>query len=209
MNLEDALKNHGFYSKLHCEYNDFVRLTAELGQTDKENFGERQLISPGLTSTTGNSLSDRYGFGAFPYHTDVAYWPRPARYLALFCHNPGKARRPTFVVDVRRLRFSPTELQVLHKELYRITQSAFSFYTRVFNRQGTDSWVRYDGHCMIPVSSGNSLAILKEKVALHESQEICWESGQMLIIDNKRCLHARGTTFEQDRNRVLERILIK
>jgi L-asparagine oxygenase len=42
-----------------------------------------------------NTLSSRYGTEAFPFHTDTAHWDRPARYLALYCVDPGEGKRPT------------------------------------------------------------------------------------------------------------------
>ena len=36
-------------------------------------------ISPNSEADTRqNTLSSRYGFGAFPFHTDTAYWRQPA-----------------------------------------------------------------------------------------------------------------------------------
>lgn len=52
-----------------------------------------------------NTLSSRYGTEAFPFHTDTAHWDQPARFLALYCVNPGAGKRPTLLQDSYGWRF--------------------------------------------------------------------------------------------------------
>src|SRR5262245_17548310 len=52
-------------------------------------------------SAKANTLSSRYGTDAFPFHTDTAHWDQPARYLALFCVDPGEGQRETLLQDSR------------------------------------------------------------------------------------------------------------
>ena len=39
--------------------------------------------SDGKSSSKG-SFSNRFGFGAFPLHTDAAFWPTPTKQMILF-----------------------------------------------------------------------------------------------------------------------------
>src|SRR5258708_33000235 len=52
-------------------------------------------------SAKQNTLSSRYGTDAFPFHTDTAHWDQPARYLVLYCVNPGEGNRATLLQDSR------------------------------------------------------------------------------------------------------------
>ena len=70
------------------------------GQRDINNFGETEIIRPGKPSRTALSLTTKYGLGEFPFHTDVAYWTTPAKYLALYCIDPGRGKRKTRVINL-------------------------------------------------------------------------------------------------------------
>src|SRR5690606_39074406 len=48
------------------------------------------------------SYSGIYGLGEFPFHTDLAHWRQPPRYLLLRCVVGFKAVR-TFLIDGRQL----------------------------------------------------------------------------------------------------------
>jgi L-asparagine oxygenase len=51
----------------------------------------RDIRPQSVDSAKTNTLSSRYGTDPFPFHTDTAHWDRPARYLALYCVDPGTA----------------------------------------------------------------------------------------------------------------------
>jgi hypothetical protein len=64
---------------------------------------------------------------------------------------------------------------------------------------------------MKPTGSGaaKSLAALEDTLASAEPQYIKWESSFVIIINNWRVLHARGSEpLEDDKSRVLERVLV-
>jgi L-asparagine oxygenase len=44
-----------------------------------------QLIPNTRGSATPNTYSGIYGFGQFPFHTDLAHWRNPPRYIMLRC----------------------------------------------------------------------------------------------------------------------------
>jgi len=50
-----------------------------------------------------NTLSSRYGMGAFPVHTEAAYLHKPPRFLLLYCIEPGRGGRTTVLLDGKAL----------------------------------------------------------------------------------------------------------
>ena len=68
-----------------------------------------------------NTLSSRYGIGAFPFHTETAYWYRPARFLVLHCSNPGSGTRPTLLVDTRTWRLDDSERRLLANAAWKVS----------------------------------------------------------------------------------------
>jgi len=51
-------------------------------------------------------------------------------------------------------------------------------------------------------------ALVEQRINYSEKAEISWEPECLLVIDNRRMVHARGASKRPDTNRVLKRILI-
>jgi hypothetical protein len=72
--------------------NDLVEFAHTFGRIAVEVRDPRPVraISPNSeTDARQNTLSSRYGFRAFPFHTDTAYWREPAALVLLYCIDPG------------------------------------------------------------------------------------------------------------------------
>ncbi len=138
------------------------------------------------------SLSARFGSGAFPLHTDGAYLRRPPRLLVLYCVRDTE-RRPT-----RLLRWdldppSAGLLSKLHRETYWFQNGRHSFLDTIVAPQR--GFVRFDSGCMIPATrqASATLVELSTRLSARPCDDVHWVDGMALIIDNWRVLHGRGT----------------
>jgi hypothetical protein len=77
---------YAFIQELDVEreaHNAFERI----GKIDVlEGFSDVQTLTPkSETNATPNTYSGNYGLGEFPFHTDLAHWSVPPRYVAIRC----------------------------------------------------------------------------------------------------------------------------
>lgn len=168
-------------------------------------------VSPsGEADARRNTLSSRYGFGAFPFHTDTAYWREPASILVLYCVEPGRGCRQTLVSDVRSWSLSDGDTGTLTSGVWRVQRQREAFLVRLARRSDTGLRVRYDSHCMAPLGAEGFEAaqLVAERTASHHVA-ITWSAGALLIIDNRRAIHARTAAICPDPERTLKRILVR
>lgn len=169
-----------------------------------------RVISPTpVASAKPNTLSSRYGTGPFPFHSDTAYWVRPARYLLLHCLSPGASRRPTLLLDSSEWRLSPSESQLLQRGLW-IAGDKRPFLSTILQSTKRGLLLRYDQDCMQPASASGNMAqpLIRSRIFSSQPVEIRWQVGMLLIIDNHRMLHSRGAAAQPDLDRRLGRVLV-
>lgn len=156
-----------------------------------------------------NTLSSRYGTDAFPFHTDTAHWDKPARYLALFCVDPGEGQRATLLQDSRAWRLEEDEIELACRALWK-TGHVKPRLCMLAQRSADGIAVRYDKDCMRPMTreARELEALVEQRINHSEKTHISWEPECLLIIDNQRMVHARGKSARADESRVLKRILI-
>lgn len=167
-------------------------------------------ISPQPSNTApSNTLSSRYGFGSFPFHTDGAHWPRPPRYLILYCQHPGRGQRETLLCNpLPSLRVD--EQNILRHELWRISGVRKSFSARVLDGTCGQEFLRFDHACMNPMGdSGKSTELLSLCLVRQPATRVAWEADKFLIIDNWKMLHSRGPPVISDPDRLHWRILLE
>jgi hypothetical protein len=137
-----------------------------------------------------NSLSSQYGMGAQPLHTDGAHLIRPPDVVVLT--NEVTNSTPT---RLWREGYGGLFLPefTLHG-IFLVSSGKNSFFTTTFSREG----LRYDPGCMTPCDARarQTEAIFMEaadKAVDHE-----WsEPGMILVINNRRALHARASAVEE------------
>lgn len=166
-------------------------------------------LRPQLTTTAAtNTLSHRYGMGAFPMHTEAAYWREPARYVFLFCVTPGRGRRPTVLLDITP-RLSSQEVALLATELWVVGRTRHPFIAPVLDFVRSRPRLRFDLECMKPAQRrSRSEVLLRRLVESEERVQIEWKRHDLLIIDNFRTLHGRGVADAPDPDRHLRRVLV-
>jgi L-asparagine oxygenase len=169
----------------------------------------RDIRPQSADSANTNTLSSRYGTDQFPFHTDSAHWDRPARYLVLYCVDPGKGNRPTLLQDSRAWRLSDAEKDLACRALWK-TGHVRPRLCMVAQHSKDCLTIRYDKDCMRPMTAeARELELIINSRITHSAQtQIDWEPECLLVIDNQRMVHARGKSNRIDSSRVLKRILI-
>jgi alpha-ketoglutarate-dependent taurine dioxygenase len=158
-----------------------------------------------------NSLSSKFGTKSFPFHTDTAYKKIPVRYIILYAINPGAGHRTTLLVDGLRIFDLKVNKSKLESAIFKIKNGRYSFITNMIeiNKDATYR-IRFDLSCMIPATR-ESIVMLNKCKKLIEGQEIIeleWVKGDLLILDNWRMLHGRGSVQVNDDDRLLYRLNI-
>lgn len=153
------------------------------------------------------SLSARYGLDVLPLHAELSHRPRPCRYLLLGCVEPGSPGAVTMLLDWRSLCFSPDELRLLEGAPILVRTGRRSFYSTILSPDR--AFLRYDRGCLEAVDERGraALGLVARRLAAASPESHGWRRGDVLIIDNWRVLHGRGS-MDQGSGRRLARILI-
>jgi len=213
MTLDTNELEHAGYSFTHGVYQkDLIEIVQQLGpiRVDRRSPEPVREIRPQpICSANPNTLSSRYGTGVFPFHTDTAHWDQPARYLVLYCVEPGEGRRPTLVQDSRVWQLNEAEKDLACRALWK-TGHVRPRLCMLAERTANCLTIRYDKDCMRPMTAeARELEPLIEfRINQADRKEIDWDAGDLLVIDNQRMLHARGKSNGMDTNRMLKRILV-
>jgi L-asparagine oxygenase len=212
MSIEvSQLESNGFVFVRGVHETDLIESVRHLGtiRVDPRNpIPVRDIRPQPPSSAKTNTLSSRYGTDAFPFHTDTAHWDRPARYLALFCVDPGEGERGTFLQDSRAWQLGDNEIELACRALWR-TGHVRPRLCMLAERSADGILVRYDKDCMHPMTreARELETLVEQRINRSEKIQVSWEPGCLLVIDNRRRVHARGTSKRPDANRVLKRIL--
>jgi alpha-ketoglutarate-dependent taurine dioxygenase len=209
---EEGLKRRGFLLMSGVPETELMDFAHQLGsiRVDKRSPELVREIRPQpLESAKSNTLSSRYGTNAFPFHTDTAHWHRPARYLILYCVNPGEGDRPTLLQDTHSWRLSVEEEDLICRAMWK-TGHLRPHLCTVAEQSEQGLAFRYDRDCMKPMTAeARSVeVVVLAKLEQSPQSRIDWRSRTLLVIDNQRMLHARGQGSRPDYNRVLKRILV-
>lgn len=155
------------------------------------------------------SLSAIHGLAPFPLHTDTAYWYRPARYIILGCSAVGDWAVPTILFDHEQLPILNESKSLLQSAPFKIANGRRSFYAPILDRNL--AFFRYDRDCMAPATPSASQIVheLSRQLSPEGTYQHFWQAGDIMIVDNWRLLHGRGTDAQVPKNRVLLRATIK
>lgn len=170
-----------------------------------------QELTPRATSTP-NTYSGIYGLDRFPYHTDLAHWPTPPRYLILRCQ-VGYSDIPTLLTDGFSIIDAVT-LDTLTRAIYKPRRPRVGVLKllRLCERIGDDYRLRWDGMFLRPASRIAEIADQKVRAWLTHCDPLSIalaQAGDTLVIDNWRMLHARSPIPVGREDRKLERIYLE
>lgn len=193
-----------------CSEEEFVEFASSLGRPVPLANGsvvKTLRVSPSREARS-NSLSQRFGTGSFPFHTDTAFWPRPAR-LVLLRGVSGDLRRPTIL--------TPFSSAINLAASRRVRQAAWlcdtgyrkNYTTMHFEYDGVYG-LRYDPNCMAPANK--AAQEIDELLRPHcfdiKGELIEWVPNRVAVIPNWTYLHARAPSRWEDLDRLIERIYI-
>ena len=210
--VKNACDFDGYYHGRKWTSTAFSNLAVNIGPPRAEARDQQLVrkISPQDSAVAPhNTLSSRYGAGSFPPHTDTAYWRQPARYVLFRCVNAGKARRVTRIFYTRDWQLSRADESLLCRAVWKV-KAVRPFLASFAQRKDDQLLFRFDLDCMVPMSNDAQAALDLFRSCLVASRQITidWSEGDVLVIDNWRCIHARGMAIVRDEDRVLERILV-
>lgn len=213
-----ALRDHGWASCVTSPATDpvvrerMLALAFQIGTPVATRLGadlvDRLMPTEGHAANP-RSLSKRYSTGEFPLHVDTAHWLTPCRYVMLACVCPGKAGRPTLLLDPEKLRLEQRHTALLQSTPLRVTNGRYSFFSTILSR--SRQFVRYDPGCMTAATpdGAEALAVFSRCQWPDFVEEVRWEPGQMIVLDNWRLLHGRGQAKDLDSDRILLRLSIR
>jgi len=150
-----------------------------------------------------NSLSAVYGLGEQPLHTDGAHLPDPPDYVVLIAQNPS--------ATATRLWRAPSVMRSQHPAALRhgmflVRNGHDSFYAPAV----VGARYRYDPGCMTACDARARTIAQHFQNQLAKAITYEWaRSGQVLVIENRRTLHARCAVAEDDLDRELTRIAFR
>lgn len=176
--------------------------------------------------TPGNAdkLSSESSSILLDFHTEIAFHPFMPDYLLLYGlrQDPDREARTIFS-SVRRFfhLLDPADRDTLFANLFR-TGIDYSF-GNLEQRQGVgplvsilygdrlDPFLRYDLDLMIgqTAAARRALQVVRERVN-EVKRDVAIETGDLLIVDNRRAVHARSRfkTYYDGRDRWLQRVAV-
>lgn len=208
----NTLRDRGYVATAEINLDDAVSASRELGEVtvDRRSPDLVRRISPqSVASAKQNTLSSRYGIGRFPFHTDAAHWEHPPEFVCLYCENPGGGSRPTELIDTS-IWIIEHELRIsLMSDVWKTGHYRPRLCTVSDERDGPIR-IRYDTGCMEPrgTQSSSTQIEIEHLISMSSRITIGWTSRLLLVINNSRMLHARGSSTRPDPERVLIRILV-
>lgn len=159
-----------------------------------------------------NTYSGLFGHGPFPFHSDMAHWPRPPRYLFLRAV-VGYASVPTLLIDGNSI-VRNVGARLLRRALVRPRRQVKGEWPllRLYDEDEVDSVLRWDQTFIRPASAAGREGFTKMLAALEEAKPVSIPlsaQGDTLIIDNWRMLHARAAIIVGCEDRLLERAYLE
>ena len=209
---QSSIEADGYALRRSIDRQQLLEIATSLGpiKTDPRHPQQVRHIRPQRSvDAEPNTLSSRYGMEGFPFHTDAAHWHIPPKFVLLYCVEVGSGNRPTYLIDSQSLGLTNPELSLLSNAVWR-SGHVKSFLCTVTSTFEKPFSIRYDSGCMSP-RSGRALKadeLITAKLKGAECKQVRWQNGDLLILDNHRVLHARGSAERADPDRVIARILI-
>lgn len=192
---------------------ELLQLAQSIGRPLQSPTGEivKQLTPTAKAGARNGTFSSTYAKGAFPLHTDTAFWPVPSRYVVL--RAIGDLRRQTTVLTFEYLfRNCVADLRALAEHSVWLTRTpSQTFYCSMrFKNSGIAGW-RYDGQCMYPASTSavQVQEYVRSRLLSCRVEHINWTSDMGLVLCNWDVLHGRGPAPPAEDGRILERIYVE
>ena len=166
-----------------------------------------ELIPREQSEASPTSYSGLYGLNPFPFHTDLAHWRRPPRYLLLRCR-VGSPHVKTHLVDGLQIAQSldMSRLHLAHMQPRRPLKGKIPLL-RLYS-SSPDELVRWDDVFIQPANETARFYCASFRQAIQSAQCTSFalaNEGDTLLIDNWRMLHSRSGVPFSARTRIIER----
>lgn len=147
-----------------------------------------------------NSLSSRYGRGAQPFHTDGAHLLEPPDFVLLLAEKTSEV--PTLLWKCEIIHYQLPSYTDLKHGVFLVHNGSESF----FRTAASGPNLRYDPGCMAPCDERSRRAVRFFAGVTKSAVEHHWDvPGKVLLIDNRRVLHARAAA-EDEPGREIKRV---
>lgn len=146
-----------------------------------------------------NSLSAQYGTGVQPLHTDGAHLPQPPDLVFLVCERASVTH--TLLWRPRRIEHQTvvTEPECARHGIFLVHSGGDSFFSPAY----ANARFRYDPGCMTPCDARARETVRHFEAAAKRATEHRWEHADtVLIIDNRRTLHARASAANEPQREI-------
>lgn len=164
------------------------------------------------TEAAPNSYSGIFGLSRFPFHSDLAHWQTPPRYLLLRCVT-GFEEIPTLLVDGHELIDAVT-LDILVRAIFKPRRPRDGKVSLLRLCESIEDTVRlrWDEVFLKPASRIGEAANLRVREWLSTCKPTELSLSQpydTLVIDNWRMLHARSPILPGCENREIQRVYLE
>lgn len=192
--------------------NALLKIATQLGRPIPSPSGEliKNIRPVSSIDAIPGTFSSRYGRGAFPFHTDTAFWTIPARYVLL--RQEGDCRRETRIMTIDSLfRESSKVAAALQQSTWIVKTPGSARYCSMQFHHNRRRGIRYDPACMIPANPSARLVDTEMRRYTSTAPFDCafWRPCQALLLDNWRVLHSRGPSPKNEGPRVIQRIYVE
>jgi len=212
ISLKAQILRHGFvFLPEHRCTETGTELAQSLGDLLRLGDGEpvHQLVINKASDASPNTYSGIYGDGEFPFHTDLAHWVHPPRFLLLRCLR-GFEEVPTLLIDAFQL-VDQAGRELLSRALVKPRRpiNLRLPLLRIFRTIGDDAALfRWDDVFLQACGTSGSQGMQAVRENISATRPITVKlarRGDTLLVDNWRMLHARSQIPPGCESRCIER----
>ncbi len=152
-----------------------------------------------------NTYGGNYGRGRLPFHTDLAHWYRPPRYLVLRCVVPDQSVSTTVVQAKNVLLGMSTE--DFRRAVFRPRRplDGRMFLLRFYD----GDMFRWDDLFIRPANVAALSVVIHITHSIHNPEQVSFRTpGETLIIDNWTCFHGRTPVDDPNSPRLIDRFYL-
>ncbi|MFD7397300.1 TauD/TfdA family dioxygenase [Streptomyces virginiae] len=203
-----SLKDVGYCVIPEVTVEDFTHTAEFLGtpRPSRPNGPLMDILTPKeVNDSRPGTISSNYGLREFPWHSDGAVDKDPPRYLLMRAEVANPQSATTDILDLHCLLDGGLFLK--YSRLICETTTRRSTYLSPFVIQHNGIWrAKWDPLRMRAL--GKKAASFHQDVSeAAPTKRHHWTRGDLLIIDNWRCLHRRSATSTTQR--AIQRIVVK
>lgn len=211
--LKQEVTRHGYaFFREYFPETDTATIASEFGRPLTPWPGRliQELVPRAIA--TPNTYSGMYGLDCFPFHTDLAHWRQPPRYLLLRCLN-GYSDVPTLLLDGQAI-FDAETLEILTRAIVKPRRPSGGTLDLLRLCTPVDSGYcfRWDETFLKPASRIGEVASQRVRELLPKRDPLSIalvRSGDTLLIDNWRMLHARSLVPTECEDRKIHRVYLE